>query len=151
PVDPRAQDSYLRGRQQQSRFSPESVRRSIGFFEDAIRIEPGYALAHSAVGHSYFFLCQPLHSMPHLEAMPKAKAAVLRALELDDRLGEAHGVLAAVHFFFDWDWDAAEQEFRRALELSPQSPYSHITYGFYLMAMGRRDAGLRQADEAVAV
>jgi len=151
PVDPRAQDSYLRGLQQWSRFSPESIRRSIAFFEDALRIEPKYALAHAAVGHSYFFLCQPLHAMPHLEAMPKAKAAALRALELDDRLGEAHGVLAAVHFFFDWDWQAAEQEFRSAIELSPQNPQGRIAYAFYLVAMGRRDEGLQQADLAVVV
>ena len=149
PVDPRAQDAYFRGRQLWSSFTPEGMKQSIDHFEEAIRIAPDYALAHAAESSAWFLLGQPLGALPHREALPKAKAAALRALALDDNLGEAHAALAHVLFFFEWDFESAEREFRRARELSPSDPFAHIGHAFLLLALGRRVEAYAHIDEAV--
>jgi len=149
PVDPRAQDAYFRGRQLWSSFTPEGVKLSLGHFEEAIRIAPDYALPHAAESSAWFLLGQPLGVVPHREALPKAKAAALRALALDEDLGDAHVALAQALFFFEWDFEAAEREFRRASELSPSDAYAHVGYAFLLLALERRAEAYAQIEAAV--
>jgi TolB-like protein/class 3 adenylate cyclase len=148
-VDPRAQDAYFRGRQLWSSFTPEGVRQSIGHFEEAIRIAPDYALPHAAESSAWFLLGQPLGAVPPREALPKAKAAALRALALDEDLGEAHSALAQALFFFEWNFEAAEREFRGASELSPSESFADIGYAFLLLALERRAEAYSHMDEAI--
>jgi TolB-like protein len=149
PVDPRAQDAYFRGRQLWSSFTPEGVKQSLGHFEEAIRIAPDYALPHAAESSAWFLLGQPLGVVPHREALPKAKAAALRALALDEDLGDAHVALADALFFFEWDFEAAEREFRRASELSPSDSFAHVGYAFLLLALERRAEAYAHMDEGI--
>ena len=149
PVDPRAQDAYFRGRQLWSGFTADGVKRSLDHFEEAIRIAPDYALAHAAEARGWFFLAQVLNALPAREALPKAKEAALRALALDESLGEAHGALAHALLFYDWDFESAEREFRRAHELSPSDPLDHMGHAFLLLALERRAEAYAHSDEAV--
>jgi serine/threonine-protein kinase len=89
--------------------------------------------------------------MPSKEALPKAKTAAERALEIDESLAEAHTSLAWVSMIYDWDWTAAEKEYKRAIELNPNYATAHHWYSFYLMIMGRRDESIDEARLAVAI
>jgi tetratricopeptide (TPR) repeat protein len=125
------------------------VRQSLGHFEEAIRIAPDYALAHAAESSAWFLLGQPLGALPHREALPKAKAAALRALALDEDLGNAHFALALALFFFEWDFEAAEREFRRAIGLSPSEFFAYSGYAFLLLALERWVEAYAHIDEAI--
>ncbi len=149
PVDPRAQDAYFRGRQLWSTVTPDGVKQSLGHFGEAIRIAPDYALPHAAESSAWFLLGQPLEAVPHRKALPKAKAAALRALALDEDLADAHVALAQALFFFEWDFETAEREFRRASELSPSDSSAHLGYAFLLLAVGRRAEAYAHIDEAI--
>ncbi len=147
-VDPRAQDAYLRGLAQRNRFDPASMQRSIAAFEEASRIAPDYARPHAGQALSHVFLT--FIGAPPLDEMPKARAAALRALELDDTLGEAHGSLGVVLFQFDWEWDAAEREFERAAELGVSDPMTRAASAFLYASAGRTAEALELFDEIVA-
>ena len=149
-VNPRAQDAYLRGRQSQSRLTLDATRSAIGFYEEAIRIEPDHAPAHAGLSISTGLLAWLFPVVPMREAVPKAMSEALRALELDDGLEIAHRALGYVLFRFDWDWAAAEREFLRALELG-RSDGALSAYATYEDVMGRHEKALALADEAVAV
>jgi tetratricopeptide (TPR) repeat protein len=123
------------------------MRKSIEFFEQAIERDSSYALAYVGIADSYITLGQWL-VLRSGEAFPKAKEAALRALEIDDSLGEAHASLAEVKQDFDWDWRGAENNFRTALELSPDYATAHRWYGQFLAAMGRFDEGLKEIKRA---
>jgi serine/threonine-protein kinase len=141
--DLRAYQLYLQGRNSFIRYTPESVLQAIRYFEDAIGHDPGYALAHSAVGMAFMELGE-IGALRPSEAYPRAANAAARALALDPELGEAHCVAGfckqAIHF----DWAGAEAEFKRALELSPSSA---DTYDLY----GRMCSALERYDEAIAM
>ncbi len=143
---------YLRGRYSVLKRTPESLALAEEYFEQAVERDPQYALAHAGLAE-----CRMLQGFPEfgevlpLEAMPKAKAAAIEALRLDPRLPEAHTWLGAVHFLFDWDWDAAEAEFRRALQLRPENPWAQTWYAVYLGVMGRHVEGIRRVHYAVAL
>ena len=98
-------------------------------------MDPGYALAYAGLADGYYWCSSMV--MPAAEAMPKARAAAKRALELDETLAEAHAALANVIAFYDWDWVAAEKKFQRAIELNPNYASAHHFYGTYLVANGR--------------
>jgi serine/threonine-protein kinase len=131
---------YLRGRHQWDKRSVDGITRSIGFYESAIARDPGLALAYAGLADAYV----ALRDLPPRETRPKARAAALRALELDNALPEAHTSLAMTRFVFDWDWPEAERAFRRAIELSPEHATAHHWYGLFLMAMGRFDEARAQ-------
>ena len=125
---------YLKGRFQWNKRTEEGLRKAIGHFNQAIEQDPGFALAYAGLADCYVV---PANRLPPREAMPKAKAAAERALELDETLAEAHASLARVLAAYDWDWAGAEQEYKRAIELNPRYAIARQWYGGYFEARGR--------------
>jgi tetratricopeptide (TPR) repeat protein len=116
-------------------------------FRRAIELDPAYALAYSGLADTYTLLGS-YGLLPMSEAYPLGRAAALKALELDDSLGEAHNSLAAIKADYYWDWADAERHFRRAIELSPNDATPHRFYSFYLACMGRHQEALAVAERA---
>jgi len=133
-VDPAAHELYLQGRFYLNKFTEDGTKLARKYFEQAIARDSHYALAYSGLAESYAF---GEIGLPPEEAFPKARDAATRALDLDETVGEAHAALAQVGFLWDWDWPAAEKQFKRALELTPSDPEIHHMYAHYLSAMGR--------------
>ena len=109
---------YLKGRFQWNKRTGESLKQSVEFYNQAIEKDPNYALAYSGVAESYELFASYSVGLPQ-ESMPKAKAAAVRAIEIDDSLAEAHSALGVYLSMFSWNQPAAEREFRRAVELNP--------------------------------
>ena len=130
---------YLRGRYYWNKRTPDGIQKAIEYFQAAIAKDPGYAGAYAGLADCYQVPANPL---PPRERMPGAKAAAMKALQLDDTLVEAHTSLARVLFVYDWDWPAAEKEFKLAIELNPRYAPAHQWHGGYLSATGR----FREAD-----
>jgi TolB-like protein/DNA-binding winged helix-turn-helix (wHTH) protein len=138
PVDPEAQDFYLKGRYYWNKRTPETLKKSLEYFQQAVDKDPGYALAYSGLADSYLMLQAGYYQvLSPKEAIPKAEAAAKKALELDATLADAHTSLAWSRFAWDWDWRGAEQEFKRAIELNPSYANAHHWYATYLFGMGR--------------
>ena len=131
---------YLKGRYYVGKRTPEWIRKGVEHFQQAIDLDPNYALAYSGLAEAYGFLASSTGGQPPRDAYPLAKAAALKALELDDNLGEAHCSLGFFRLFYDWDFPAAETEFKRAIELSPNFANAYDGYGFYLKAIGQYEA-----------
>ncbi|MEK6282456.1 MAG: protein kinase [Acidobacteriota bacterium] len=144
--DTEAYQLYLKGGYHLNKRTDEGTRRAIEFFQQAIERDPTYALAYVGLADSYLLSD---YLIPARERFPKAKAAALRALEIDETLGEAHASLAAVRNWYEWDWTGAEREFRRAIELSPNHPTAHHWYGEYLANLGRFDESLAEYQRAL--
>lgn len=125
---------YLKGRYYWNKRTPDGIHKAIDSFQKAIEKDPGYALAYAGLADCYQVPANPL---PPREKMPLAKAAAMKALQLDDTLVEAHTTLARVFYAYDWDWPNAEKEFKRAIELNPRYAPAHQWYGGYLSATGR--------------
>jgi DNA-binding winged helix-turn-helix (wHTH) protein/TolB-like protein/Tfp pilus assembly protein PilF len=140
--DPAAHELYLQGRFYLNKFTEDGTRLARKCFEEAIAKDGHYALAYSGLAESYAF---GEIGLPPQEAFPKAREAATRALELDEDVGEAHAVLAQVGFLWDWDWAAAEKQFKRALDFAPADPEIHHMYAHYLTAMGRFDEALAES------
>ena len=142
---------YLKGRFYWNKRTEEGVRKGIEYFQQAIEKDPTYALAYTGIADCYSL--ETLHidvgSLSPSEAAPKAKAAAMKALELDDTLAEAHTSLAFIKLNFDWDWTGAEREFKRAIELNPNYSNAHHWYSHYLMAMGRIEESLAESKRAL--
>lgn len=129
---------YLKGRYfVTSKRTEEWIKKGIEYFQKAIDLDPNYTLAFSGISEAYSFLASSTGGWSPHDAYPKAKAAALKALELDDALGEAHCSLGFSRLLYDWDFAEAERQFKRAIELRPNYPNSHDGYGFYLKAVGR--------------
>ncbi len=146
PVNPEAYEAYLKGRYTWHQFTVQGFQKSIEYYEQAIRKDPGYAQPYSGLADSYVQLAGRL--LPPKEVMPKAKAAALRALELDNKLAEGHSSLAYVLFYYEWDWEAADKEYERALQLNPGYPLLRSVHGFYLAARGRPEEGVAEVRRA---
>jgi adenylate cyclase len=140
---------YLRGHFHWNRRSPEEFRKAIAFFQQAIAVEPDYALAFTGLANCYSLL--PIYDRLSraTETMPQARTAILKALAIDDDLAEAHASLGLILALFDFEWLAAERQYQRAIELSPNSPVPHQWYGELLVNTGRLDAGLAEGRRAV--
>jgi serine/threonine-protein kinase len=136
-VNPAAYEAYVRGSYFWGKGTEEGHRKSIGHFQRAIDIEPTYAAAYAGLAQTYFDTGYLTIEAPQ-EAFPKARAAAARALELDSTLAEAHSSMARSHYMFEWNFAAADREFRQAVRLNPKSAFVRISYGTYLAAMGRR-------------
>lgn len=139
---------YLQGRYHASKFTPEGVQRGFECFQQAVALDPGYALAYEGLAY-YYFVSANEFSLPSREAMPKTKAAALQALQLDDARAEAHMYLAAVQLWYEWDWPTAEKEFQRAIDLNPHNPLIREYYGQALVWMGQVEAGIAEGQRAV--
>lgn len=141
-VSPAAHEAYLKGRYVWNQRTAESLDRSIMYFEQAIAIDPRYALAHAALADAYAVIAADGFRAPG-EAARKAARCVQTALECDDRIGEAHATLAHLKFFIDWDFAGAEQAFHRALERSPNYATAQHWYALLLMYLRRFDEALQ--------
>lgn len=145
-VNLKSYDKYLLGLHELEQGTKESVTKAIQYFEDGIAEDPKNARLYSALSGAYDAATTYYNSPA--EVMPKAKDAALRAVELDPNLASAHVKLGYVHLFFDWDWPAAEKEYRRALEINPSSPEAQLGYANYLGTLGRFDEALSRVEQA---
>jgi tetratricopeptide (TPR) repeat protein len=146
-VNPEAHEFYLRGRFLWDKRSEQGLNKSIEYFQQAIEKDPSYALAYSGLADSYNMLGF-YGDLPQMESAPKAKAAAIKALEIDDQLAEPHASLAWGKFAFDWDWSGAEREFKRAIELNPSYATSHRWFANCLTQQGRHEEALAEAKRA---
>ena len=142
-----AYQMYLKGRYHWNKRTEDSLRRGIGFFRDAIENDPTFAGAYAGLADCFVTLTTNIPLPPH-ELMPKAKAAAMRALEIDDGLAEVWASLGAVRWWFDWDWNGAEEAYRRAIELNPNYATAHDGYAMMLSARGRYDEAIEQMKKA---
>jgi TolB-like protein len=158
PVNAQAHEAYLRGlyalhgvaAETTDTLKSQSIERAIGLFQQALTHDPSDPLAYSGLADAYYNLSTEYRAP--LEVMPKAKAAAVKAIELDDTVAEAHSSLGYVALFFDWDWARAEHEFRRALELNPSLPQAHAGYAEYLLfRFGRADEAMQELRRAYAL
>ena len=142
-VNPEAYQLYLKGRFFWNKRTAEGLNRANDYFEQSINKDPNCAQAYAGLADSYNILGEYGY-LPPKEAFPRAKAAALKALEIDDTLTEAHASLAWIKFDHDWDWEGAEREFKRAIELNPAYATAHHWYALYLARMARFDEAVRE-------
>ena len=148
-VNPEAHQHYLLGRFQWNKRTPQGFRKAIDEFTLAIEVDPRCAPAYAGTADSYYMQTLSTYDMlPAREGMPKAKAAVLRALEIDDTLAEAHVSLANIMTHYEWDWSSAEQEYRRALELNPNYVYGYHCFASYAAVTGSLAEGRARQEAA---
>ena len=133
-----AYQAYLKGRYFWNRRTAEGYEKGIQYFKRAIDIDAGYAPAYAGLADCYNLISEYDLLSPN-EAVPKAREAAMKALALDNTLAEAHDSMAHILMYYDWDWQRAEEEFRRAIELDPNYATAHQWYAEYLAGMGRFD------------
>jgi eukaryotic-like serine/threonine-protein kinase len=148
PVNPEAYDAYLKGRAASNEWTEGGLKRSIEYFAHAVKQDPGYAPAWAGLSDDYD-LMGLFGFVPPLVALPKAKAAALRAIALDETLSEAHLSLAGVRMHLEWSWASAEEELRRAIALDPNNAMAHQWYGYYLIATGQFDKAIAEMQRAL--
>ena len=139
---------YLKGRYFTNKRTPEWIKKGIEHFQQAIDLDPNYALAYAGLADSYAFLASSTGGYAPREIYPKAEAAAQKSLELDDTLGEAHSTLGFYYLLFAWDFAAAKREYKRAIELSPNYANAHDGYSFYLKATGQHKAAIQACKRA---
>ncbi len=148
-VNPEAYEAYLKGRYFWNKRTADGLKRAVDYFDQAIEKDPNYAQAYAGLADSYALLGDWEYGvLAPSEAYPKAKAAAIKALELDNALGEAHTSLAFSLDVFDWDWESAEKEFRRAIELNPGYATAHHWYAWHLSEMGRNSEAIAEMRKA---
>ena len=145
--DPEAYQLYVTGRYFWNHRNEEGLKKAIDYFQRAIMRDPNYALAYAGLADSYVLL-NFYSAIPLKEAFPKAKVAAERAVQIDDTLAEAHTPLAHVKYSYDWDWQGADWEFKRAIELNPNYATAHQWYAEYLALMGRTDESIAHVEHA---
>jgi eukaryotic-like serine/threonine-protein kinase len=144
-VNPDAYEAYLKGQYHMSRSTAPDTRKSLEYFQQAAAKQPDYAQAYAGIADAYHRLASSAYSvLSPKEAFPTAKAAAMRAVELDSTLAEPYVSLAWSSFIFDRDWTTAESRYQRALQLNPNYPNAHRTYAIFLARMGRFDEAIRE-------
>jgi len=146
--DAEAYQLYLRGRYYWNKRTNDGVKQGLAYFQEAVEKDPGYALAYAGVADSYAVGNGSYLRLSPQEARPKAKAAALKALEIDDSLAEAHTTLADTYLYYEWDFAKADQEFRRAIAANPNYPTAHQWYSECLYSVGRYDDAIAEAKRA---
>ncbi|MBE7157199.1 MAG: protein kinase [Rhodospirillales bacterium] len=141
---------YLLGRYHFNKLIPSEIRASIGLFRQALALDEHYALAYQGLAEAYRAMTITGDQRP-ADFLPQAKAAATKALELDDTLAEPHATLAFIHFWYDWDWEDAEQEAKRAIELNANSGFAHFAYAHLLALEGRNEEALAEGAKAVKI
>ncbi len=141
-------DAYLKGMQHFYRLTPQDLETALQYFDLSLEQNPDSALAHSGVAATWIGL-QQMGFVPSGEATPKAEAAALRALELNSDLAEPHVWLAIIRAWSDWNWEAAERLFERAIELNPSSGDARTSYSHLLALLGRFDEAMIQIEQAL--
>ena len=148
-VSPEAYESYLKGRYFWNKRTGDELKVALAYFNQSIEEDPKYAPAYSGLADTYALLGDWQYAvMTPKEAFPKAKAAAIKALELDSTLGEAHNSLAFVLDGFDWDLDSGGKEFQRAIELNPGYATAHHWYAWHLSLLGRYDQAIAEMRKA---
>jgi TolB-like protein/DNA-binding winged helix-turn-helix (wHTH) protein/Tfp pilus assembly protein PilF len=148
-VSPEAYEDYLKGRYYWNKRSGDGFEKAIGYFEEATRKDPQYALAYAGLADCYGIIGATIYGrLPASEAAPKAKAAAVRALEIDPSLAEAETSLATAKFNYDWDWAGAAEGFKKAMQLDPSYATAYQRYSLYLSAMGKFDDSFEQIKKA---
>ena len=138
---------YLKGRYFWNKITEQGLLKAIENFEQAVEIDPDYALAYVGLADSYLVLAD-LGYRSSKEALPKAQAAALKAIAIDESLAEAHTSLALTRFYYNWDFAGAGQEFLCALELNPNYATAHHWYGWYLIGIGAHDQAVAELERA---
>ncbi len=147
PVNPEAHEACLKGRWYFNKYSLEGFTKAREWLEIALEKDAEYALAYAWLAGAYAGPGYWGYMRPR-EAWPKVKEAALKAIELDDTLADPHHALATYSFYYDWDWPAAEREFKRAIELNPNLPEVRHSYSFYLTTMGRPNEAMAESKRA---
>jgi TolB-like protein len=145
--DPAAYQLYLNGLFYWNKGTESGFQKAVEYFNQAIEKDPKFALAQSGLADTYVLLGDSGYLAPR-EAWPRAKAAAMVAMGIEDSLAEAHTSLALVKAYYDWDWTGAERDFRRAIELNPNSAAAHHWFGSYLAKTGRQGEALRELQTA---
>jgi TolB-like protein/Tfp pilus assembly protein PilF len=147
-INAEAYDAYLKGLYHWYKLSPEALDAAEHYFNLALSKDPDYARAHAGIGLLWMGRAQ-MGFVPPKDAAPRANAAAVKAVELDDALPDAHYALAVVSAWANWDWPTAEREFRRAIELNPGFADAHIYYSHFLSIMRRPDEAMAEARRAL--
>jgi TolB-like protein/Tfp pilus assembly protein PilF len=147
PVNPQAYEAYVKGRYFWNKATPEGMEKGLEYFQQAAEIDPTYALAYVGLADAYIRMGN-YKVRPRKEVFPKAKAAALKAMELDEMLGEAHHALGSVKAFYERDRPSAEREYKRAIELNPGNSRAHTLYALLLASLGRHEEALAEAQRA---
>jgi len=148
-VDPQTYKLYLLGRHEWTGRTVPQLQRALEYFRQAVERSPQYAPAHAGLADTYVLLAGDFGALPREQGAAEAMASASRALALDPNLAEAHTSLAFTNFFLLWNWAAAEQHFKRALELNPSYATAHHWYGNYLSDIGREDEALVEIRRAL--
>ena len=150
PVNPKAHEAYLRGKFFMNEWTEAGGQKATEYAQQAIQIDPDYAPAYGLLAESYWMSSQNAFGhLPDAEAAGKAKAAATKAIAIDDTLAEPHIALGDVLNFHEWDWAGSEREFKRAIELNPNSALAHGEYAWCLGDMGRQVESVQEAKRAV--
>jgi TolB-like protein/DNA-binding winged helix-turn-helix (wHTH) protein/Tfp pilus assembly protein PilF len=147
PISYEAYDLYLKGRYFWNKRTTAGFQQAAEYFQQAIAKDPNYARAYAGLADTFALMSSYALASPN-EIMPKARAAALRALQIDDTLAEAHTSLALITENYDWDWQTAEKEYRRAIQLDPNYATAHQWYAEYLTWLGRFDEAFRENERA---
>lgn len=139
---------YLKGRYYTNKRTEDWIKKGIEHFQKAADADPNYALAYAGLADAYAFLASSTGGMPPRDTYPKAKAAALKALAIDDTLAEAHTSLGFFHLMYDWNFAESEREFKRAIKLNPGYANAHDGYGFLLKSTGRNEEAIRASRQA---
>jgi TolB-like protein/Tfp pilus assembly protein PilF len=145
--DVEAYQFYLQGLFYWNKWTEADFKKAADYFTQAVQKDPRYASSYAGLADTYSLLGDAGYLAPS-EAWPKAKAAAMQALEIDDALAEAHTSLGLVKEHYEWDWTGAEKEFKRAIELNPNSATAHLWYGDFLANTGRLEEGMRETKRA---
>jgi TolB-like protein/Tfp pilus assembly protein PilF len=145
-VHPEAYAAYLNGRYQLYKYTVPGFQKALQYFKQAVELDPADASAWAGLADGYYGVSDL--DLPPREAMPRAKAAVQRALGIDETLAEAHATLAMIQSQYDWDFAASERSFKRAFELNPSYAFGHRYYSYSLLNQGRFDEAIADATEA---
>jgi TolB-like protein/Tfp pilus assembly protein PilF/predicted Ser/Thr protein kinase len=148
PVDPEAYEAYLKGSEHMQKLTPQDLDIALKYFDLALQRDPNSARAYAGISFVWTARSHMGFTAP-AEATPKQRAAVLKALELDSTLAEAHSILAELHCYHDWDWAGADAEYKKAIELDPSSAGNRAAYSEYLMIMKRPEEAMTQIQRAM--
>ena len=145
-VNPQAYEAYLHGLYFSNKRSAENFTRAIDYFQQGISIDPRYAAAYSGLSNA--LVGEMFTGTLHRNVREQATSAAMKSIELDPNLPESHDTLGGIREFYDWDWPAAEHEYRRALELNPNFATAHQDYAIFLSLQGRFDQAMAEAQRA---